>query len=151
MTVSSVPDQTKPLAPKPPPTNGASTRTFSSGTSNRRARCLRNQSMFWAVSQTVRESPSQTAVVACGSIALWFWVGVVNRRSTRCAALARAASASPLRPLMVGMPSDWLTDVARPCSAAKSTWAGSSTKSTSTSEAAYWAASRRSATTTATG
>ena len=73
--------------------------------------------MFCAASQTVRESPSQTAVVACGSIALWFWVGVVNRRSTRCGALARAACASPLRPLMVGIPSDWLTSFARPCSA----------------------------------
>ena len=126
MTVSSVPDHTNPLAPNPPPTNGARTRTFSSGMSNRSARCLRNQSMFWAASQTVRESPSQTAVVAWGSIALWFWVGVVNRRSTRCGAVARAAGASPLRPLTVGIPSDWLTGFAWACSVAKSTWAGRS-------------------------
>ncbi len=126
MTVSRVPDQTKPLPPNPPPTKGARTRTFSTGTSNRRARCLRNQSTFWELSQTVSRSPSQTAVVACGSMALWFWLGVVNRRSTRCGAAARAARASPLPPVIVGMPSDWLTGSARSCSRSKSTCAGSS-------------------------
>ncbi len=35
-----------------------------------------------STSWTVSRSPSQTAVVACGSSALWFCGGVVNRRST---------------------------------------------------------------------
>ncbi len=108
-TVSRVPDHRLPLPPKPPPTNGATTVTLLAGTSNRSARCLRNQSTFWEPSHTVTRSPSHAAVVVCGSMALWFWMGVVKRRSTRWGAAASAASASPLDPATVGIPSDCLT------------------------------------------
>ncbi len=67
-----VPAQTEPLPPKPPPTYGAITRTPATGTSNLRARCLRTQSMLCVASWTVSRSPSHAAVVACGSIALWW-------------------------------------------------------------------------------
>ena len=57
--------------PKPPPTNGEITRTFSSGRPKLRdvaaARCLTPGSCR----RGSVASPSQTAIVACGSIGLW--------------------------------------------------------------------------------
>ena len=51
--------------------------------------------MFWVASWSVSRSPSQTAIVACGSIAFCWSGGVVYRRSTETGAAASAASASP--------------------------------------------------------
>jgi hypothetical protein len=81
--------------------------------------------MFCVLSWMVSRSPSHTAVVACGSSALWFCGGVVNVRSTRTGAAASAASASPFFASagMSGLPA---ARVAVPCAAAKSTVAGSS-------------------------
>jgi hypothetical protein len=91
-----VPGQIWNLPPKAPPTKGANTRTFVLGTENRSARWVRNQSMDCVASWTVRRSPSQTAMVECGSSALWLCCGVVYRRSSDTCAVASAASASPL-------------------------------------------------------
>ncbi|GAA3114061.1 hypothetical protein GCM10020001_036550 [Nonomuraea salmonea] len=145
-----MPAQTEPLPPNPPPTYGDSTRTFPSGTPNRLARCLRRKAMLWVLSCTVSSSPFQTAVVACGSIALWFRAGVLNVRSTETGAAASAASASPFSApcCMIGLP---LTGTAFGASAAKSTAAGSSSYADRTSRAACLAVSCVSATTTATG
>jgi hypothetical protein len=77
-----VPGHIANLPSKAPPTKGASTRTFVMGTENRSARWVPNQSMDCVASWTVSRSPSQTAVVACGSSALWLCGGVVYRRSS---------------------------------------------------------------------
>ena len=101
-------------------------------------------------SWTVSRSPSHTAVVACGSSALWLCGGVVNRRSTDDRRRRERRSASPFWP--------------RPASAGCSSRRGVATRrrrsppsraaprtATRTSRAAACAASSVSATTTATG
>ncbi len=145
-----VPGQTLALPPNAPPTNGAITRTFVSGTSNRCARWRRVQSMFCVPSWTVSASPCHDAVVACGSSALWLCIGVVNRRSTRTGAAASAASASPLRP-PPGIRPLLFCGVAPGSAAWKSAVDGCSAYRTRTSSAAASAASSVSATVTATG
>ncbi len=145
-----MPAQTEPFPPKPPPTWGDRILIDFSGTPNRRARCRRVQAMFWVPSCRVSRSPSQTAVVACGSIALWLCGGVEKVRSTAYGAAASAAGASPLfadasaiRLLFCG--------TALCFSASKEVAAGSSWYKGRTSDAAYRAISSVSATTTAIG
>ncbi|MNT66204.1 hypothetical protein D3C72_2042510 [compost metagenome] len=70
-------DHTEPLQPKPPPTNGQTTRTFSAGMPSVPDTALRTPVMYWVESYSVSSSPSQLAIVACGSIGLWFSIGVV--------------------------------------------------------------------------
>jgi hypothetical protein len=61
--------QRSPL-PKPPPTNGLMTRTASAGRSNTAASSSCVPITHWVLSHTVSLSPSQRAIVACGSIGL---------------------------------------------------------------------------------
>jgi hypothetical protein len=75
--------------------NGAITRTFARGTANRWAMYAHAASMYWVQSWSVSRSPSQTAIVAWGSIAFCCSGGVVYRRSTETGAAVSAASASP--------------------------------------------------------
>ena len=120
-----VPGHTFVLPPNAPPTYGEITRTSPAGTPNRCARWRRVQSMFCDPSWTVSVSPCQTAVVACGSSALWWCIGVVKRRSTVTGAAASAAGASPLRP-PPGISALPFCGVARGSAAAKSVVDGSS-------------------------
>jgi hypothetical protein len=62
--------QRRPL-PKPPPTNGLMTRTASAGRPNTAASSSCVPITHCVLSQTVSLSPSQRAMVACGSIGLW--------------------------------------------------------------------------------
>ena len=80
--------------------------------------------MFWVPSCTVSVSPAHAAVVACGSSALWWCIGVVNRRSTVTGAAASALAASPFLP-PPGMSALFFCGLALGSSAAKSTVAGS--------------------------
>jgi len=65
-----------PLEPKPPPTCSARTRTSAGSTPNSVARSPATALVPWVESQTVRASPSQTAVLACGSMGLLNSAGV---------------------------------------------------------------------------
>ncbi len=63
--------QRSPL-PKPPPTNGEMTRTDSTGRSNTVESSVWVPTTHWVLSHTVSLSPFQRAMVACGSIGLWW-------------------------------------------------------------------------------
>ncbi len=101
-------------------------------------------------SYTVTRSPSHAAVVACGSIVLWCMTGVTYVGVTRTAAWANAASGSP-RTLSVSSPQTLSGLTAAGRSANRSTFGGSASYATRTSDAACVARSSVSATTTATG
>ena len=77
-TVSTVPACREPLVPKPPPTCGDATSTSSSASPNSPATVSRAPATpcedSWS---TTWSSPSQQAIVACGSIGLWCCTGVV--------------------------------------------------------------------------
>jgi hypothetical protein len=64
------------LEPKPPPTCSATTRTRSGGRPNALATAWLTNVGACVDSCSVTPSPSQTAMVACGSIGL-FWVAAV--------------------------------------------------------------------------
>ena len=68
--------QASPLLPNAPPTKGDSTRTFSVFSPNRSHSISRTPNTYCEASCTVSLSPSQAAVVACGSSGLWFSRGV---------------------------------------------------------------------------
>ena len=59
------------LPPKPPPTKGVRTRTFSSGTPRSSAAALRSGKGVWVEAQTVARSPSTRASAAWGSMGAW--------------------------------------------------------------------------------
>ena len=69
--------RTNSLPPKPPPMNGESIRTFSSGIPKAMATSLRLQAIIWLEVHNVTRSPSHAAMVANGSIIMWLWSGVV--------------------------------------------------------------------------
>jgi hypothetical protein len=83
-TVSAVPGQTMVLPPKAPvlppkapPTNGQITRMFPRGNAELLGEMPADHGDVCVASWTVRVSLSYAAVVACGSIALWWYGGVL--------------------------------------------------------------------------
>jgi hypothetical protein len=68
--------QMKLLHPKPPPMNGETICTFSSGMPSVWATVLRAPTTHWVVSYSVSSSPSQWATDAEGSMGLWCSMGV---------------------------------------------------------------------------
>lgn len=82
-------------APKPPPTNGDRTRTFSSASLNDPASTARTRNGFWVDSKTVSVPPSQWAIVVNGPSGLCVCADVVKVPSTVTSATAMVASASP--------------------------------------------------------
>jgi hypothetical protein len=88
-------ERTNSLAPKPPPMNGETRRTFFFGMPRVRATSPTPHAIIWLDVHNVRRSPSQAAIEACGSIMQWDWSGVVYVASNFTGAAANAASKSP--------------------------------------------------------
>ena len=61
------------LPPKPPPMNSAITSTWSGLILSVEAMHWCADSTSWTADRTVRRLPDHSAVLACGSIWLWFW------------------------------------------------------------------------------
>ena len=88
-------DQVSPLQPKPPPTNGDTTRTLSAATPSVLAAVRRTPEMLWVESYSVSASPSHAAMVAWGSIGWWLSSGVVYVASILVAARSMLSATSP--------------------------------------------------------
>jgi hypothetical protein len=67
MAASTTCDHVDPLQPKPPPTNGSITRTFSTAMPSVFATVCRTPDTYCVASYSVSLSSSQRATVACGS------------------------------------------------------------------------------------
>ena len=86
----------RPLEPKPPPTCGLMIRSCSGSMPSIGARVCRAGCTPWVEVHSVSCSPSQRAMVVCGSIGLLCSRGVEYRWSTTISAAASAASRSPV-------------------------------------------------------
>ena len=77
--------------------------TFSAGMPKKAANALCAIAIAWFGVSIVSRSPSHAATIACGSMALWYWIGVSISVSVRCAAAATPAARSPFAKL-AGLP-----------------------------------------------
>jgi hypothetical protein len=143
-------DHAEPLPPNAPPTKDERTCTSSGEMPKVLASVLRTPATYCVESSMDSFSPSQLASVACGSIGLWCWNGVVKASVDAMRADARPASMSP-RFVSGGAPlilSGAYALGVRPRSPPSRARARTSTR---TSAAAPLACSKVSATTTAIG
>src|SRR4029077_13400603 len=83
------------FAPKPPPSNGTTTRTSDSGIASVRATPARAAYGTWVDDQMVTLSPCHCATTARGSIGTPWDASETYRPLTTTSAVAIAASASP--------------------------------------------------------